>query len=68
MCIFMNEKMRRRMESINLKDTDIREYPELDIIRHPHIVTVNDGFILDIDHSLMVDEINWGNVLAFFGD
>ncbi|GIO86775.1 hypothetical protein J25TS5_37070 [Paenibacillus faecis] len=38
MCIFMNEKMRRRMESINLKDTDIREYPELDIIRHPHIV------------------------------
>lgn len=68
MCIFMNEKMRRRMEAINLKDTDTRKYPGLDKIKDPHIVTVNDCFILDIDHSLMVDEINWGKVLAFFGD
>jgi|GEM_PF-5851161 len=62
MCIFMNEKMRRRMEHVSLKDTVTREYPELNKIRHLHIVSVNDCFILDIDHSLMVDEINLGNV------
>ncbi|RRJ65496.1 hypothetical protein EHV15_23190 [Paenibacillus oralis] len=63
----LSNKMKEIIEKVDLESNDVN-FLGLENIVDPNIVEANGCLILDIDHKLNVDKIDWHRVLKFHGD